>query len=1289
MERSRKHCLDQKFVRINGSVMNYIIISIITLLLLANTIFAQSYKVDFFTEADGIPGSSVFDGKQDSKGNMWFSVRSGLASYDGQSWQHFINRQLIDENSFIFIDKYDTIWIIASDLSIVTFDGENWTNYHHENRFSSRSIPYITAALLETDSGPTFFICSSQKSLFFKDKSWEIVSENNSPNDFGCNYVIVSQNRFLVSTNDGLREFDDGKWIDSPLASLDYPPGKILALTLEKTNIGRNQKLWILGKNWYGYLKSEKTIESFQILAPNFEYEKNGRFNITDDGAGGLIFGQAEYIYRLHPEYQHIQALDISTGIRDRSAYSLFLDKEKNVWIMGYRGVSKIAGFRFENFSKNQGLYADEVSTLLEINSSKIVLGHPYGISIIENGHISTLSIPQELLSEQVREFRIMDMVKDDSNELWLACSHGGLIKIDKEYNFASYGIPNGITNINAVSILDDKNILIGTNNGFFSFDIKTSKFRRVHSDFENHFIRSITAGRNGKLLIATGNSGIIIYDTINEEMKSYKSETSFGNSVFSVSYNHSGDEILVGTNSGLYKLSDGKLIPHEFADSKIERPVYLIFYDEKSTWIGSDDGVYRWDGNDLKHYQPFDGFVGMETNRNAGIADLKGNIWIGTSRGVSHYYYDEDPPKSIPNQPELLSVEAGGVDYTGESKIVVSEARSSFSFKCRMISLRDEKHIIYDFILRKIDGNIARRNMSNSSSTQFFNLESGKYRLEVKARHHDGPWSFPTISGQIVVQKPIHKQWWFMALFVIPFAALLYFIIVNLRHQTEKEILVSEVEDERQRLLAIASNTDSILLQLDKSGIIKYVSPGTKKVLGYHKSLLLGTKYIRWVYKEDRSTALEIFNSEIIVRKEKLQIRLIHKDSSIRWFSASTRIVIEDHQIVGMNVVAHDITHYKILEEQLNHSRKMQAVGMLAGGIAHDFNNLLTAITGHIDLAKLNIGEDNPIGIHLDEIDKAATRASGLTGQLLAFSRKQKLNPQLLNLNKVVLDLEGMIVRLLRENIGYSVDLEKDLWPIKADLGQLEQVITNLAINARDAMQSGGTLKVKTYNSTTSIKNPGSEDRVFISIIDNGTGMSKEVSDRVFEPFFTTKKLGKGTGLGLASVYGVIKQSGGNISIDSEIGVGTTFTLEFSRAYGEFLIPEKSLDLNEAKGGSERILVVEDEEALRNLTVKVLKMQGYEIYEASNGREALEVLRKEHVKFDLLLSDIIMPIMDGPELAKQSKKIYPRIKLLFMSGYPANYINQQGIEMDDAPILHKPFRTNELVRMVRETLDS
>lgn len=490
------------------------------------------------------------------------------------------------------------------------------------------------------------------------------------------------------------------------------------------------------------------------------------------------------------------------------------------------------------------------------------------------------------------------------------------------------------------------------------------------------------------------------------------------------------------------------------------------------------------------------------------------------------------------------------------------------------------------------------------------------------------------------------------------------------------------------------------VICTVDKEGRFIQVSAAAKDVWGYEPEELIGRRYMDLVHPDDRdSTALMATGIMAGVSTSDFDNRYLRKDGSVVDIMWSANWSEADG---AMFCVARDVSQIKQAEKALEHSaeqlrqaQKLESVGRLAGGIAHDFNNMLTTIQGYSDLTLRRLETNDPLRSNIEEIKKAGERSAALTRQLLAFSRQQVLQPVVLDLNKVIVDTVTMLHRLIGEDIQLVTSFNPKASRVKVDPGQLTQIIMNLAVNARDAMPQGGKLTIETANV---ILGPDyasqhigvlSGDYVMLAMSDDGMGMSTETQEHIFDPFFTTKEIGKGTGLGLATVYGIVKQSGGDIWVYSEEGVGTTFKIYLPQVTEQVDVAEIDDTSDELLKGTGSILLVEDEEMVRTLTCRILEDCGYTVIEAHNGAEALSMCKKGDCQIDLLMTDVVMPQMGGRELAERIAKIYPHTRILYTSGYTDDAVVRHGVIEAGTNFIQKPFTPHGLALKVREVLDS
>ena len=527
----------------------------------------------------------------------------------------------------------------------------------------------------------------------------------------------------------------------------------------------------------------------------------------------------------------------------------------------------------------------------------------------------------------------------------------------------------------------------------------------------------------------------------------------------------------------------------------------------------------------------------------------------------------------------------------------------------------------------------------------------------------------------------------------------ILQFVSTQVAMAIERSHAEADLRASEARLKAIIDAALDAVITMDGDGVVLSWSPQAERVFGWPASEAVGGKLSttiippRFREAHERGLAHFLGTGEGPVLNQRIEITGLRRDGR----EIPVELTITPVRLGGawlFSAFLRDISERKLLEAQLRQAQKMEAVGRLAGGIAHDFNNLLTAIIGYTDLALADLREGDPMRQDMEEILRAAHRAAGLTRQLLAFSRQQVLAPRVLDLNEVVQTVDKMLGRLVGEDIELQSVLAPGLGHVKADPGQLEQVIVNLAVNARDAMPTGGKLTIETAD----VEMTETQGRdlttvpagryVMLAITDSGTGMDEETKARIFEPFFTTKQQGKGTGLGLATVYGIVKQSGGFIWVYSEPGHGTTFKTYLPRVEGAADTVASPVGRAAVPRGTETVLIVEDEAAVRALAKTALARKGYRVLEAANGGEALLLCESERSPIHLLVTDVVMPGLGGADLARRLAPLRPDMKVLFISGYADQAAARHGTIEPGAAYLEKPFSLDALARKVREVLD-
>lgn len=565
--------------------------------------------------------------------------------------------------------------------------------------------------------------------------------------------------------------------------------------------------------------------------------------------------------------------------------------------------------------------------------------------------------------------------------------------------------------------------------------------------------------------------------------------------------------------------------------------------------------------------------------------------------------------------------------------------------------------------------------------------LAIGLYKRQIAERIPVTYWEFPaiTVDGrELWIGQNVHieqRDGWVTSLFAVA------------RDITERKRAELALRESEERYRFLAEHASDLLARQSPDGTILYASPICEALLGYTARELVGSTIFEHCHADDlealRAASARLLGHET---KETLTYRVRRRDGHYIWFETTSQAVRDSKTgfVAEVLSVSRDVTERRRVEEEIRQAQKMDAVGQLAGGVAHDFNNLLTAIRGFSDILARSVEPGDPRRKDIGEILKATERAAALTRQLLAFSKRQVLHLEPLDLNRVVEDMVKIVRRLLGDSITVEARLERDLWTVRGDPGQLEQVLLNLALNARDAMPRGGKMRIATRNSDAPPPAVGDGARpsgrfVVLEVSDTGSGMSDETRSRVFEPFFTTKDPNGRSGLGLATVYGIITQSGGHVAVDSTLGEGTTFTIH---------LPGTAPESGDSRGASKTphsstgnvILIAEDNEGVRALTVRLLADAGYKVVEGCDGVDALETLRALPEPVDLLITDVMMPRMNGPELAAQFQRIQPGTPVLLMSGFMDEESVRRTFAEPDA-VLPKPFTAEALLTRVRDLI--
>jgi len=515
----------------------------------------------------------------------------------------------------------------------------------------------------------------------------------------------------------------------------------------------------------------------------------------------------------------------------------------------------------------------------------------------------------------------------------------------------------------------------------------------------------------------------------------------------------------------------------------------------------------------------------------------------------------------------------------------------------------------------------------------------------------------------------------------------------------TERTQAVEALSESERRFREVLENVQMVALTLDGDGNITFCNNFLLSLTGWSREEIIGNNWydifipadddlkVKRIFAEAMATASLPSHHENMIKTRSGALRLIVWDNILLKDSGGTA--------AGSASIGIDVTDHRNAEAQLLQAQKMESVGRLAGGVAHDFNNMLTAIMGHAELAMMKCTPSAPIFAHLKVIEDTAHHSADLTRQLLAFARKQTIAPKVLDINGAVSGMLKMLRRLIGEDLDLVWTPGADLWQVKIDPSQIDQLLVNLCVNARDAITGVGRINIETENIAIDevycAFHPSFAcgEYVMLAVSDNGHGMSKEVLDHIFEPFFTTKEVGKGTGLGLATVYGIVKQNEGIVDVYSESGKGATFKIYLPRFVGKAMEPTVEIAAEMPRGSGETVLLVEDEMPILDVSKEILEQLGYFVLIASTPGEALYLAKTHAAEIHLMITDVVMPVMNGRDLSKLISNIKPGIKCLFISGYTANVIAHQGVLDEGVNFIQKPFSMKGLAFKVREVLDN
>jgi PAS domain S-box-containing protein len=1306
--------------------------------------YGQSYQVRRYSGVDGLANAHVFDVTQDHWGRMWFATRGGISCYDGVDWKNYTMADGLPVQSFLKIspDRKGRIWALSDPfqqekLFVVFYDTSPAPAWHQIETLEFNLIDHldITSFQLleqEKDNTPIVVVGTIRSGIFrWQAGKWERLTTKNGLLSNSVTGTAVWKGKCYVATDNGISVLKNNGTIDNQLNQLlDFPLKEIKGICIEYKDKYpdyqlKHSRLWIYGHQWLGYLYLDESHYKTVQFQPGISFSKKREtYNLLPDYRGGLYIGNPFDVYYFNYKTGTLESLHTINGLIGEAALSMFIDFEKNVWIACGRGISKITSRRFSNFQMIHGLLEEEVTAVLEVEPGKFVFGHNRGLTFWDRKQFKKMPFTGRDGAE-LPFCRVLDIKKDAKQNTWVVAERVGVARINKQRQIKWYGSHHGLPdNLKITSIWIDttNNVWAGCDQGLFFMAANENRFVSIPvNQFPIPAVRKIYINTKRILYLGSTFNGVYEYEIKKNQWKNYRVPGGNGaNNVFALAPDHRG-RLLVGTAAGLLTLDTEQETLKRYSENKVEihHPVYFIVRDhQQRLWFGTNNGVIRWDGSQYRKYSLAEGLVGHETNRAAGIVDSKGRVWIGTNRGVSIYNEQFDDHINWKPKLRLLYLEAEHrkipIDPLNPP-VQLNYKTNTLIFHFRGVSFLDETAIRFKHKLEGFDRDWLDEHYPFKQVIRYSNLQPGQYRFHLKVKNSLGVWSDTEISPEVVILEPFYKRWWFSLLVFLLVVFILYAIFRFFLERRHAVLLEKQVEERTHQLQAVEKQYRSLFE--DSKDVVFISSPGGKlidinpagvEILGFQsKQELLGLGSVLNVYSNpgDRAAFREEIEKQGYVKDFEITVK--RKDGElITGQVTATTVRDKQGKITAYRGIIRDITQQRKLEQRLVQAQKMEAIGTLAGGIAHDFNNILAVIMGRGEFIfdELPEGVEKIEGPQIDSIRKSAEsivtasdRGAELVKQILTFSRQSNPSQTPINLSDIVKDALGLLRSILPATIEIDQDIQAGSGLVLADSTQIRQIMMNLGTNAAHAMaQPGGTLQVNLHEvhmdeeTVKSYQDIKAGIYLRLSVSDTGHGMTHQVMKRIFEPYYTTKKTGEGTGMGLAVTHGIVKNLGGDITVNSEPGKGTTFHVVLPKFAGEVKLKSKIKIENAADvpRGKERILLVDDEIELVESGIRVLKWMGYQVKGVTNPTEALEMIRAQPHQFDLIISDFSMPQMNGIQLAEEIRRINHGIPFVLLSGYSSDVPKKQIKSTIINGFITKPISKNDLARVIRKVLD-
>jgi PAS domain S-box-containing protein len=1271
-----------------------------------------NFLIENWLEGDGLPESSAYALAQTPDGYLWVGTAEGVCRYNGNDFSESgrgLAHPVLDRNiTYLFADRAGRLWA-STDQGLGIRENKTWRTILATNLAARSMCEDATGQVwLGTFDGRLFTIQ--------QDKMVAVpLPAGITPSGMFCAADRLDGGIWLAN-----RGFV-GRWTPAGWQRLG-PPATLRNALLATP--ARQGGLWTYTPGHVTRYWADGRQQEFP--APNIEQPRV----LMEDQSGALWLGSTSRGYlRFQPNGPVLATVTETNGLIHNTAWSILQDVEGNFWLGGScNGLSRLRPRIFQTIGVENGLPCQIVSTVAEAAPDHLIVGtHGHGIARWQDGRMVAVTTNAV---ERGLDY-VCSIVHDSRGRTWTGTYLGGLW-LEENGRPHPFPLPASLgKTVNCLLEDSHQRLWLGTGSGLGYVD---------GDSVVDWGIKCGLAGTSVTCLAEDTNAGVLWLGTYDQGLGRLEGQQLIhygsgkglpGNRISALWVDPAGWLWFGMAGKGLGCFHENKFsflgvnqgFPAATAGSLLDDGRGWL-------WICSDKGLLRTPLAGLQgalqgglpppEWDVFDASDGLysagcfEGMQPASLRTGTGRLWFATMGGLVGVNPDQiqlntNVPPVVIERVEFNDDQGRSHDlfgplpnlvrlHPGSSDLTVNFAALSFSAPAKNR---------YSYQLKGFDEHWVR--LANRHNLYWHTLPPGAYELRIIASNNDHAWNTNGVVFAFVMAPFFWQTAWFPLLALVTVGVGGGLAAWRITHARLKRRIASleqqrALERERARLAMVMEATNDLVAFADHHGRLLHLNPAGRKLLGLTENQDVSDLTLAGLLPARAATRFV----DVALPAARLQgvwegeTTLLHRDG--HEIPVTQTIMVHQGLHNGdrfLSTIARDLTERKRAEQaserlqaQLLQSQKMESVGRLAGGIAHDFNNMLQVILGNANLALEKAAPGSGLHDELLEIQQSASRSAELTGQLLTFARKQVFRARELDLNAALAGITKMLQRVIGENIQLVWQPGADLWPVSLDPSQVTQILTNLAINARDAITGQGRLNIELVNIVIAPLDARADpelvpgEYIRLSVQDNGHGMTREVMDHLFEPFFTTKDVGKGTGLGLATVFGIVKQNGGLIQVQSTPGQGTTFRLYFPRANHSPMNPDTPAPSQPLLQGTETILVVEDEQNILNLVVLTLKKRGYQVLAATVPESALELAAEHPGKIDLLITDIVMPGMNGKDLADQLVARQPGMKALFISGYTAEIIAQHGALEPGLHFLQKPFTIQSFLEKVRKTLD-